>query len=100
MNPAHNSVFLSGDSRTVRTATKQLEQADTDSGHVLIEVLAIEFSTDAFREVGGRIFDAAKGKFEGVSLDFGALAGGAIGFTHIADASNVGLRLKARSSQE
>jgi type II secretory pathway component GspD/PulD (secretin) len=89
MNPARNSVFLSGDAGTVRTAVKQLEQADTDSGHVLIEVLAVEFNTEAFREVGARIFDAARGKFSDVNIDLGALAGGSIGFTHIADADNV-----------
>ncbi|MCP4630851.1 MAG: hypothetical protein GY850_46185 [bacterium] len=89
MNPERNTVFLSGAVADVRIAAKLLEQADTDSGHVLIEVLAVEFDNEAFRDIGARIFDAAKDKLSGISMDFSSLAGKTISFTHIADALNV-----------
>jgi type II secretory pathway component GspD/PulD (secretin) len=88
MNPARNTVFLSGTAIDVRNAARMLEQADTDSGHVLIEVLVVEFNNEALRELGARIFDAAKGKFSDVDVDFASLFGDAISFTHIAGAAN------------
>jgi type II secretory pathway component GspD/PulD (secretin) len=89
MNPVRNSVFLAGNRALVQTAETLLRQADTDAGHILIEVLVVEFNTEALRELGAHIFDAAGGSFSFINLDFSALAAEEITFTHVADAENV-----------
>lgn len=89
MNPSRNTVVLSGEANAVRNAARVLEQVDKGSDHVLIEVLVVEFSTGAFREISSRIFDAAKGRISDINIDFSALAGETTSFTHVADALNV-----------
>lgn len=89
MNPSRNTVVLSGEANAVRNAARILGQVDKDGDHVLIEVLVVEFSTGAFREISSRIFNAAKGKISDINIDFSALAGKTISFTHVADALNV-----------
>lgn len=89
MNPVRNSAFLSGESDLVQAAETLLRKADTDAGHILIEVLVVEFNTEALRKLGAQIFDAAGGSFNLINLDFGALAAEQITFTHVADTENI-----------
>lgn len=88
-NPGRNSIFLSGFRAAVLDAEALLRQADNDFGHILIEVLVVEFNTEALRELSARIIDAARGSFSEINLDLGALFTEQISFTHVADTENV-----------
>ncbi len=88
IRPENNSILLAGSQPGTELAAELLRALDTDSGHVLIEALVVEFNTEAFLDIGSRLAQGAKGNFSEVFLDFADLVGDTISFTMASEAAN------------
>ena len=85
---AENAVLVTGPSSRVINALQIFEALDTDTGHVLIEAMLLEFSADQLVEVGTRISQGAKDTFSDVNIDWTSLAGETISFMTLATDTN------------
>ena len=68
--PTSNSLFLRGTPREIAKATQMLMKADGEVQHVVIEVLIVQYNTDALESIGAKLQEFADGRFEKVNLDF------------------------------
>lgn len=82
--PETNSVVLSGTRGQVDVARRILRDLDRDPGHIMLEALVVEFSTQSFREIGARL-ENIDGR---LSFDIANLIGETISFTRVADAAH------------
>lgn len=85
---AENAILLKGPSAEVQNAMRLLDAIDTDSGHVMIEVVVLQFSAGELLEIGSHLSDGATGEFSDVSIDWASLIGETIAFTNVAGAAN------------
>jgi hypothetical protein len=85
---AENAVLVTGPSSKVENALQIFEAFDTDTGHVLIEAMLLEFNADQLVEVGTRISEGAKDTFSQVNIDWSSLAGETISFMNLATDAN------------
>ena len=85
---SQNAILIKGSSADVNNALDILKSLDTDSGHILIEALVLEFSIDHFLQIGSAISAGSSGQFSEVSIDWASLIGETIGFTKMAGATN------------
>lgn len=71
--PASNSLYLYGPSWEVSSTLQLLRKADRDIPHVVIEVLVVEFNSDALEEIGTELIQVADGNSNSIqALFFGA----------------------------
>jgi len=60
---SENAILIKGPSADVRNAVEILKSLDTDSGHILIEALVLEFSAEHLLGLGTRISSGAIGHY-------------------------------------
>ena len=72
----------------VANALQIFEALDTDTGHVLIEAMLLEFDANQLVEVGTRISQGAKDTFSDINIDWRSLAGETISFMSLATDTN------------
>jgi len=85
---SQNAILIKGSSADVNNALDILRSLDTDSGHVLIEALVLEFSAEHLLDIGTRISSGARGEFSDESIDWASMIGETIAFTNLASAAN------------
>ena len=62
---SENAILVKGSSVDVNNALDILRSLDTDSGHILIEALVLEFSADHLVQIGSRISEGQSGSSPG-----------------------------------
>jgi general secretion pathway protein D len=85
---SQNAILIKGSSADVNNTLDILKSLDTDSGHILIEALVLEFSIDHFLQIGSAISAGSSGQFSDVSIDWANLIGETIAFTKMATTAN------------
>jgi type II secretory pathway component GspD/PulD (secretin) len=68
--PTSNTIFLRGEPKEIAKATQMLMKADSDVQHVVIEVLIVEYKSDALETIGTKLQELSDGKFGNVNVDF------------------------------
>ena len=81
--PYTSSIFVSGPAPLVTQAVRLLDEMDRDPGHVIIEVLVVEFDTAEFERFGADLINFKNNQLGPLATAIGgpvvpALAGGAL----------------------
>ncbi len=85
---SENAILLTGPSADVSNALDLLDAIDTDTGHIMIEAMVLEFSASELMDIGTRINNGASGEFSNINIDWASLIGETISFTNLAGAAN------------
>ncbi len=80
---SENAILVKGPSVDVHNALRLLDAVDTDTGHIMIEAMVLEFSAEQLMQIGTRISGGANNNFSDISIDWASLIGETISFTSI-----------------
>lgn len=85
---AENAILLKGPSADVENALQILNAIDTDTGHIMIEAMVLEFGANDLLDIGTRLSGVASGSVSEGSIDWASMIGETIAFTNLAGAAN------------
>jgi type II secretory pathway component GspD/PulD (secretin) len=88
IEPQTNTVILKGPAEGVAQAAQIVRQMDCQPSHVVIEVLVVEFDSNALQQLGADLRKFAKGQFSELTTNIGSLTGQAATFMFLDTARN------------